>query len=593
MRMRTNKKKLAGCGGWRSRAALALLAGALTASAQTEKAAVKEADKAVAPRLATVEDAYRGYRPDFLSWGRHDAIHRGVAENVRDITSEQAFFTLNLLDESDRVYALVKAAIENEGKGDYRLAMEMYQQVIDNYPSSLYRVSNMGVFLPAVRYCQLRMLRFPKPYLDLYRTNHDAAAREAFELARRRHSLEGLAHIRDTMLVTSYGGPAMLLLGDAALDGGRHLEALEYYTMVRDYFPDEKLRTPELRLKIALCRKALGDSAAAADEAKFAGESVLEAKHLQIFKETVEKEPTAKIAVEPQRASAPHIAMDDYAPFPPSEDPMGLRKPVWARDLGGSRDALFVFTQPVVTEHSVVYRHRNILYSRSLLNGELRWRFDDGGRRTWQGQSPGQQPMDDIVVGNGLVYAPLFRQGANLVAIDEITGQLRWSYGPMSAATEEEQMMSFGASPATGGANVFAGYVLNNIRGAAHVDTEYGLMAFDAATGRVRWRTALCRLRPGQDMFRLGGGGGGRNLIRSFHTPPLYREGTVYHTTNAGAIAALDALSGQIKWIMRYPYIIALHDASRGWGRGGLNFRHTNEMAGPPRPMLWYNSGRC
>jgi hypothetical protein len=42
----------------------------------------------------------------------------------------------------------------------------------------------------------------------------------------------------------------MLALGDAALDRGHYLEALEYYETVRDFFPDKDLQTPELTLKI-------------------------------------------------------------------------------------------------------------------------------------------------------------------------------------------------------------------------------------------------------------------------------------------------------------------------------------------------------
>src|SRR5690606_37376561 len=70
-----------------------------------------------------------------------------------------------------------------------------------------------------------------------------------------------------------------------------------------------------------------------------------------------------------QVASEPHSAADDYTLMPPSHDPLGLEEPVWETELPGSRFDFFVYSQPVVTENSVIYRHKNIVYCRSVLNG--------------------------------------------------------------------------------------------------------------------------------------------------------------------------------------------------------------------------------
>ena len=55
-----------------------------------------------------------------------------------------------------------------------------------------------------------------------------ARAKEAFDLARQRNSLEGLAEIRDKLLATSYGAPSLITLGMGALDRGHYLEALDF-----------------------------------------------------------------------------------------------------------------------------------------------------------------------------------------------------------------------------------------------------------------------------------------------------------------------------------------------------------------------------
>ncbi|MFO7900691.1 MAG: PQQ-binding-like beta-propeller repeat protein, partial [Planctomycetota bacterium] len=175
----------------------------------------------------------------------------------------------------------------------------------------------------------------------------------------------------------------------------------------------------------------------------------------------------------------------------------------------------------------------------------------------------------------------MYKGGPSLVALDQITGQLKWAYGPMVASTVEEARMRFEAVPAGGPRTIYAGYILDNIEGDAHIDTEYGVIAFESATGRVRWRKELCRLTPGK--FAAGFARRVRNRIRSYASPPLYHQGTVYWSTNAGTVAALDARSGRIKWLTRYPYYRSIHDATRAFG-GFRRYtpRNMNDI------ILWY-----
>ena len=794
---------------------------------------------------------YRDYGVDFSAGlGAMQQAGRPVEE--MKLSSEPNFFTLALLDESSRAQALVEAAREKENTGMFKEALEIYQKVIDEYPDMLYRVSEWGVFVPITEYCQLRILAFPREHLDFYRTKHDSRARDAYEMARLRNSLEGLAQTRDTMLATSYGAPALMTLGYSALDQGHFLQALEYFDTVWTYYPEIRAQNAHLPMSIALCRKMLGQGEKSGEsyglighwklddgngmvavdssglshhgalsevppkwiQGKLGGalnfsrtnavsipaktsmdvgmggadfsvafwvnwesgaypntlvtqrgsaedmldlgvvgrenqiaytiatqspkwetgntKSGLTAKrwtHVAFVKagsdvklfldgrldlrETL-KAPAlrntggvsfgqglsgslddirlynralldrevaefggaagvatmttsatggetplavefscpktgdkteylwefgdgetatgpkvkhaygvggdftalltvtdaqgaiavarAKIAVKwsakdadlarrmnliftaakpnlsvlpGQRTSAPNIAIDDFVPFAPPTDLLGLQAPVWKQIMPGSRRDMYVYSQPVVTKNSVLLRHKNILYCHSLLNGELRWKNDLGGRVTWQSEGEFQWPQEDILVQDGLVFAPMFKVGQTLVAIDEITGRLKWAYGPMVASTPEEANIRFGAAPAGGPQTVYAGYVLDNIEGDTHTDTEYGVIAFESATGRMKWRRAIGTMRPG--LFSAGFAVRRRNKIRSFFSPPLYHEGTVYYTTDAGAVAALDALSGRIKWVMRYPYYRRAHDATLSM--------YENYYS----PALWYN----
>jgi outer membrane protein assembly factor BamB len=539
------------------------------------------------------KDVYKGYVPDFI-----EKIDKGSplynnpfrgwkpdAEQMK-LSSESSFYTLNVVEEDSRANALVEAALKREKDGQYREALKIYQQVIDKYPQSLFRVSAHGVFVPVAQYCQRRILQFPAADLAFYRALYDAAAKEAFENARRQYSLLGMADVADNMLATSYGARAVLELGNAALDAGHFLAALEHFTTVRDSFPDAELRTPELTLKIALCEKMIGDgksTAAPPGQQK----SALTAEQLRQFDEVLKQARTAKPPFHSQLSSQSQVAADDYTLLPPTNDPLALKEPTWRTALPSSRLDFFVTTQPVVTRDSVIYRHKNIVYCRSILNGESRWTSDLGGRTNWQDWYERQYPQEDVLVQDGLVFTAVSKSGASLIALDEVTGQLKWAFGPMAAANEEEARIRLETAPAGGPRSVYAGYVLDNIEGETHTDTEYGVIAFDDRSGRQLWRVPLCRLAPGK--FSAGHTDAHRNRIRSFTSPPLYHQGTLYYNTNAGAVAAIDCLSGRVKWLMRYPYYPEVHDATRHFGKGGEVVQYTRVFFRPHEPMFWYN----
>jgi outer membrane protein assembly factor BamB/tetratricopeptide (TPR) repeat protein len=533
------------------------------------------------------KDVYVDYQPDFVAriekGGGVFKTWKRTPEEMK-LSAEPSFFTLTVIHEDSRANALIEAGLKKEREGQHREALKIYQQVMDKHAKALYRVSSFGIFVPVTQYCQRRILTFPTADLAFYRTLHDPVAKEAFEQARRQFSLLGLSDVAESMLATSYGGPALLELGNAALEAGHYLAALERFSTVNDLIPDAALKTPELAWKINLCRKMVGETPG--NDASAKSRSNLSPDQLQRLKQLAQSAAPPPVPFFTQKASGPHVSADDYTLHPPIRDLLATQGSVWQTPLPGSRHDFFLYSQPTVTQDSVLYRHKNIVYCRSLLNGELRWHNDLGGRANWQDWQERQYPQEDLLVQDGLVFTAIKKGGPSLVALDEVTGQLRWAYGPMVATTEEEARMRFEAAPAGGPGAIYAGYVLDNIEGETHTDTEYGVMAFDQTSGRVHWRTPLCRLAPGKF---AGGAEERRNRLRSFTSPPLYHEGTVYYTTNAGAVAALDALSGQVKWLTRYPYYPGVHEATRTFGRGGEPVQYTRVLFRPHTPMFWYN----
>lgn len=856
----------------------ALLFGLCLTAPGAEAAAPEPAPAtAIAPATVAlpkdpIRPTYLGYTPDFV-----DMINRGsgygeslrgyaVPKESMDLSAEKSFYTLSRINESDRANALVEAGIQKEREGLNKEAIEIYQKILDEYPDALFRVAQGGVFVPISQYCQRRILNFPPDDLAFYRTKVDSRAKDAFELARQRNSLEALADIRDNLLATSYGAPSLMTLGYSALDQGRFLEALEYFNTVWDFFPDQRTQNPNLAMSMALCRKMLGQGeqsgeryglvgqwkidegqgALVADASGFGcdgavqgppkwvpgktgsalrfdwtnavsvrpatfmdigtggqgfsfsfwvnwarvndhkdhfffvksgtpeemtgvsgcgkgqirytiatqsptwetgttkgsiplgtwahvalvkspgnevriylngrldlreqlktpanrnngavmigrhmhgamdevrlynrallarevaeaagtlGKAVLQAaplngeapltvefstpvadpkadcfwefgdgetargaqvRHLyglggnytaictvtdatgtissartqvtvkwrqkdeafvkrmdQAIRAATHDQPTG--VPPPPRISGENATAEDYAPWTPSGDPMGVQSGVWRDELAGARNDQIVYSQPVVTSRSVLYRHKNIVYCRSILNGGVLWANNLGGRVVWQNRRERQYPLDGLVAQDGLVFTVMHKVGPSVVALDEVTGQLKWAYGPMVAATREESLMRFEATPASGPGTIYAGYVLDNVEGDTHTDTEYGVIAFESGTGRIRWRRELSRLQPG--LFSAGFAETRRIKIRSFSSPPLYHEGTIYTCTDAGVIAALDALSGRVKWLMRYPYWPSIHDATKVFG-ALPEWSGTVFSEGMNEPSFWFN----
>ncbi|MFO7900604.1 MAG: PQQ-binding-like beta-propeller repeat protein [Planctomycetota bacterium] len=539
-------------------------------------------------------DTYAGYVPSFVRAARQPDAPEFYGKLIRPAhemarSTEPSFFTLNQIEQDSRATALVEAGVARERKRRYRDALAIYERLHDRiltvHPDVLYRVSEHGVFVPVWQYVQRRILNFPEVHLEFYRLKHDARAREALDQARKRYSLAGLADVADHMLATSYGDDATYELGCAALDQGHYLEAAELLASIPRYFPDSEHTTAELNLAIDYCHRRMGR--AAPDRAASEGPSRLRPEELRRFRQVVRNTKRAEPSFHAQRHSAPHLGTDDYAPLPPTGDTLGLAEPVWRRRLterplrGG-----VVYTHPVVTRDSVIYRYKNVVYCRSILNGELRWKNDLGGRVTWQNHRDVQLLQEEILVQDGLVFSPMHKVGPSLVALDEITGELRWAHGPIAPASRAERKMRFEAAPAGGPGAVYAGYILDEIEGNTHVDTEYGVMALDSSSGRVIWRKPICRLAPGK--FTAGFARPVRNRIRSFASPPLYHQGTVYYNTNAGAIAALDARSGRVKWLMRYPYYDRIHDAARDFYTGTYGPEYRSRIWNR-RPSLWYH----
>lgn len=104
--------------------------------------------------------------------------------------------------------------------------------------------------------------------------------------------------------------------------------------------------------------------------------------------------------------------------------------------------------------------------------------------------------------------------------------------------------------------------------------TESWVAAFDDATGRLLWRTQICAANP----ILISG------LVQPARGLPVaVAGGTVFAVTNLGAVAALDAMTGSVKWIRIYDRMATL-DRFNNFG-----VRPAQDFWGPNPPAVHEN----
>jgi len=124
-------------------------------------------------------------------------------------------------------------------------------------------------------------------------------------------------------------------------------------------------------------------------------------------------------------------------------------------------------------------------------------------------------------------------------------GALEWKYPPDRERLEfDEGKWAVEGAPVCNGETVFVGLRRSTFRSEAHV------AALDARTGRLLWRRKICSAdTPGHGL-----------LNEASHNLLTLQGDSLYYNTNLGAVAAISARDGAIRWVYRY-------ERSRGGNR--------------------------
>ncbi len=508
----------------------------------------------------TFGQIYGDYRPNFVDTER---LNKNIPLKL---SLQPWFYNMAQMEHDYRVDAFIKKADELFASGDFRGAMKLYHEVISNFPDDLWRVHGDGIFIPSAQYAQRQLLRMPKEQIFYYRTLHDAEARQLFDRAKKYYSPLDFAEVAERNLATSYGPRALWELGNMALDQGQYAKALFYYQQIRDYCKVHDVPQTDLALRLSACYKHLGREEEFAEVRKAALEGDQPPPGASGFLNAIDRVKNVPPPYFRQARNSQYISLGDYDLFPEPKKPMGRTEFVWTEANPQPQREWYVRALPWVAGNSIYYLHHNGLFCRSILTGKLNWSYAPGGlfdafdatnlsHATRFRSTINYHPESDLLLHDGLVFASVLKEGPSLVAVDQGTGQLRWTKGAFAATTDAERNTRYLAPPAAGPNVIYAPYVREVIAGTSHLTSRTGIQCLESRTGRLIWNREICQQTPGQ--FSVSSR---VRRIRIFGSQPTLKDGVVYHYTNAGVVAALDALSGCVLWATRYPHEPDAHD---------------------------------
>ncbi|MCC7139648.1 MAG: PQQ-binding-like beta-propeller repeat protein [Planctomycetes bacterium] len=228
---------------------------------------------------------------------------------------------------------------------------------------------------------------------------------------------------------------------------------------------------------------------------------------------------------------------------------------------------------PILVGRTLVVADGVAVEGRELLSGRLAWRFPAPGRRVpgldvFRGDVdnlPGRTNLDVVhapCAADGRVYATVevadptfvprrlhgveittYRPKRVLVALDATTGELAWRMGADPADAATLLGWSIGSAPVVADGVVVAVGVRFQSRWQAR------LLAFDAATGRLRWSLDVVTSQQELNLF-------GEPIKELWAGTPAVADGTVYAPTGLGIFVAADLRTGDVRWMSSYETIV-------------------------------------
>jgi len=473
-------------------------------------------------------------------------------------------------------------------------AIDLLQKLIDRFGDKVVQVGTTPVYLSVRDCCHREIARMPPEARAAYRQRADSQAESWFRSGVKEHDRELLFRVVERAFASSWGDNALDALAELAFEAGQFEESLllwrriETGSTIDDFtqdradldqslsagltYPDTDLDRAQLDAKKILCHI-------------FRGQRDVAARQIAAFRQTYPQARGRLGAIEGRladrlaaiaRETSPLRAIDEgqWTTFgghasrskvvPYSVDIGSVQwttplpqTPPRNFGLGGARPSPaneeLLSYHPLVLRDWVLVSGREEVRAYDLHEGpkkgdEPLWTFrlrDLLGQPPAVARQASGSPHYTMTADRGRLYIRMgapettvsLRRGGQpdsfLVCLD-LTAEAKeiWRIQP------DEMDLAFEGSPVVADGKVYVGVT----RGGAM--THAFVACYDAATGAKLWRQLICEASsPG--MFSQGGS--------ITHNLVTVGAGLVFYNSNLGAIAALDARTGRVRWIATYP----------------------------------------
>ena len=473
-------------------------------------------------------------------------------------------------------------------------AIDLLSRIAESRGKTLVKTS-AGHYVSTARYADMMIAGLPSGGLAAYRRRVDSLARKWFESGKRHHDETMLRQVVNRSFNSSYGDDAIWLLGEWAWQQGETAAARSYWTQLVPIasdsqrsmsvaalrYPDTSYLLGDVLARLVLCSLAEGDRERSDREREtfrrlfpnVEGELAARRGRLADILDAVSSEskhwsfPAAKtalatFAVDARRAGSMPRSVDVGAALwsvdlPITEFPSTRSKPALP-EIGP------LSYYPVVSAGIVLVNDSERIYAWDASTGKPAWPVDDDASAIIYPPVSERVPRDlpstavgvphfTMSVHEGRLFAKmgtpitspsdatrLLALPSDLVCLDLEHGQgkLVWktSAHELDAGTPDKASSVFEGTPIVHDDRLFVAL------SSRQPQTQTSVACLDAGNGKLIWIQKVCAALSGpthhQDVVA-------HQLLTLAH-------GVIYFSTNQGAIAALDAFDGTMKWVVTY-----------------------------------------
>ncbi|HKS15858.1 MAG TPA: PQQ-binding-like beta-propeller repeat protein, partial [Planctomycetota bacterium] len=470
-----------------------------------------------------------------------------------------------------------------------------------------------------VEHMNRKFADLPPEALRYYRSQYDGAAKLQFDRARAANDREGLEHVIETWFYSSRTDDALDLLANLHTEEGRFPSAVYCWSRLLFHYPDSEIPRAVTAARLARAAASWGHDSILDSVRRFSKEKGLddeevivggEAVKLQAFLDDLKPEakpatvaappPEPVIAERGARHSARLIAVrgeikrwsyelaPELRPDPPARrggaaffQPDFNYLPAFGR-VGDLEMVVFTNGSRLVAVdpgRATSARPAEGVYFTYPPSGEGAPR-PQAPPNPWGGAVSWIRPYVGVTIDGEHAFATMYSEKRNrdapgpgvmgipdmlygttrLVCVNLRTQQVVWDtdFGDAGDQMRKlefwERNFSFAGPPLVRGDRVYLG-----IGTSPMAEEEGRVLCLDRRTGVPLWERFLASVTASRSWFM----GGAMNFVSRLTVLEEDRGVLVAHT-NLGVLAGLDAVTGQVLWLTKYPRAIQPMDGRTG-----------------------------